>query len=122
MRHSEIWASEVNYEGYKSDEIVVGQSISFLNLKAIISADLEIDEVRKDIAIRYIIEGNSSPMKIKNDMGVRLYLEVKKSEPAFTMYPLCIDTTDKIGGEIHNFDGTCGEIKCHRYNKGYRSS
>jgi len=51
-------------------------------------------------------------MKIKNDMGVRLYLEVKKSEPGFAMYPLCIDTTDKIGGEIHSFDGTCGEITC----------
>ncbi|KAG5599962.1 hypothetical protein H5410_031332 [Solanum commersonii] len=26
------------------------------------------------------------------------------------MYPLCIDIIDKIGGEIHNFDGTSGEI------------
>ncbi|KAG5624700.1 hypothetical protein H5410_009918 [Solanum commersonii] len=70
LRHSEIWVSEVKYEGYKSDEIVVGQSISFLNLKAAISAELDIDVSRKNIEIRYIIEGNSSPMKIKNDMGV----------------------------------------------------
>jgi len=112
LRHSGIWASEVNYEGYKSDGIVVGQSISFMNLKAAITAELEIDEVRKNIEIRYIVEGNSCPMKIKNDMGVRLYLEVKKSEPDFAMYPLCIDTTDKIGGDIHSFDGTCGEITC----------
>ncbi|KAG5577858.1 hypothetical protein H5410_057992, partial [Solanum commersonii] len=112
LRHLGIWASEVNYEGYKSDAIVVGQSVSFVNLKATIIAELEIDEVRKNIEIRYIIEGNSCPMKIKNDMGVRLYLEVKKSELEFAMYPLCIDTTDKIGGEIHSFDGTCGEITC----------
>ncbi|XP_049365247.1 uncharacterized protein LOC125830067 [Solanum verrucosum] len=83
-----------------------------MNLKAAIIAELEIDEVRKNIEIRYIVEGNSCPMKIKNDMGVRLYLEVKKSEPGFAMYPLYIDTTDKIGGEIHSFDGTCGEIIC----------
>ncbi|WMV15987.1 hypothetical protein MTR67_009372, partial [Solanum verrucosum] len=44
-----IWASEVNYEGYKSDEIVVGQSISFLNLKAAISAELEIDEQKHKV-------------------------------------------------------------------------
>ncbi|KAG5607401.1 hypothetical protein H5410_028893, partial [Solanum commersonii] len=112
LRHSGIWAREVNYEGYKSDEIVVGQLVSFMNLKAAITAELEIDEVRKNIEIRYIVEGNSCPMKIKNDMGVRLYLEVKKSEPDFAMYPLCIDTTDKIGGEIHSFDGTRGEITC----------
>jgi len=27
-----IWVSEVSYEGYKSDEIVVGQTISFVNI------------------------------------------------------------------------------------------
>lgn len=58
---------------------------------------------------------------MKNDMDVRLYIEVKRSEPNFAMYPLCIDTTDKIGSEIHNFDRTCGEIMCGRYNKGYIS-
>ncbi|KAG5601425.1 hypothetical protein H5410_032795 [Solanum commersonii] len=112
LRHSGIWVSEVKYERYKSDEIVVGQSISFLNLKAAISAELDIDVSRKSIEISYIIEGNLSPMKIKNDMGVNLYLEVKRSEPGFAMYPLCIDTNEKIGGDVHNFDGTCGEITC----------
>ncbi|KAG5575384.1 hypothetical protein H5410_055518 [Solanum commersonii] len=47
LRHSGIWASEVNYEGYKSDEIVVGQSVSFMNLKAVNIAELEIDECIK---------------------------------------------------------------------------
>jgi len=28
------------------------------------------------------------------------------------MYPLCIDTSENIGGDVHNFDGTCGEITC----------
>ncbi|XP_049387925.1 uncharacterized protein LOC125852236 [Solanum stenotomum] len=28
------------------------------------------------------------------------------------MYPLCIDTNEKIGSDVHNFDGTCGEITC----------
>ncbi|KAG5585646.1 hypothetical protein H5410_046080 [Solanum commersonii] len=110
LRYSGIWISEVKYESYKSDRIVVGQSISFLNLKAAISAELDIDVSGKNIEISYIVEGNSSLMKIKNDMGVKLYLEVKKSEPGFAMYPLCIDTNEKIGGDVHNFDGTCGEI------------
>ncbi|KAG5568092.1 hypothetical protein H5410_064891 [Solanum commersonii] len=112
LRHSGIWVSEVKYERYKSDGIVVGQSISFLNLKATILAELDIDVSRKSIEISYIVEGNSSPMKIKNDMGVNLYLEVKRSETGFAMYPLCIDTNEKIGGDVHNFDGTCGEITC----------
>ncbi|KAG5609213.1 hypothetical protein H5410_020494 [Solanum commersonii] len=46
-RQSGIWASEVYDEGYKSDEIVVGQSVSFMNLKATNTAELEIDECIK---------------------------------------------------------------------------
>ena len=30
----------------------------------------------------------------------------------FAMYPLCIDTIEKISSNVHNFDGTCGEITC----------
>ena len=40
---------EVKYRSYKSDEIVVGQSVSFLNLKVIISAELDIDVPRKTL-------------------------------------------------------------------------
>ncbi|KAG5615769.1 hypothetical protein H5410_015593 [Solanum commersonii] len=93
LRHSGIWVSEVKYESYKSDEIVVGQSISFLNLKATISIELDIDVSRKNIETRYIVEGNLSPMKIKNDIGVKLYLEVKKSELGFAIEITCVEGT-----------------------------
>ena len=112
LRHSGIWVSDVNYEGYKVHGIVVGHSISFVNLKTLILSELEIDTVTKDIEIRYIIEGNSCPLKIKNDMSVKLYLEVKKNASGIGMYPLCIDTTDKIVGEIRNFDCSSGEVVC----------
>ncbi|KAG5588802.1 hypothetical protein H5410_049236, partial [Solanum commersonii] len=81
LRHSGIWVSNVNYEGYKVDGTVVGESISFMNLKALILAELEIGGVRKDIKIRYIVDENTCPLKIRNDMGVKLYLEVRRNEP-----------------------------------------
>ncbi|KAH0633443.1 hypothetical protein KY284_036229 [Solanum tuberosum] len=83
-----------------------------MNLKALILAELEIDGVRKDIEIRYIVDGNTCPLKIRNDMGVKLYLEVRRNEPGIGMYQLCIDTTEKMVGEIHNFDCSSGEIIC----------
>ncbi|KAG5609648.1 hypothetical protein H5410_020929 [Solanum commersonii] len=110
LRHSGIWVSDVSYEGYKVDGIVVGESISFMNLKALILAELEIDGVTKDIEIRYIVDENTCPLKIRNDMGVKLYLEVRRNEPGIGMYPLCIDTTEKMVGEIHKFDCSSGEI------------
>ncbi|XP_010314417.2 uncharacterized protein [Solanum lycopersicum] len=44
------------YESYKIDGIIVGDSISFSNLKAAIAAELDIDVSRKDIEICYIVE------------------------------------------------------------------
>ena len=45
-------------------------------------------------------------------MGVKLYFEVKKNATGIGMYPLCIDTTDKIVGEILNLDCSSGEVVC----------
>ena len=80
LRHSGIWESEVKYNQYKSDGIVVGENISYMNLISAIATELNIDELKKNIIIRYIIEGNSSPMIIRNDMGVKLFIEIKKQE------------------------------------------
>ncbi|KAK4720893.1 hypothetical protein R3W88_011126 [Solanum pinnatisectum] len=51
LRHSRIWKSEVTYELYKSDGIFVSQNISFVNLKSAIEAELETDELRKNLEI-----------------------------------------------------------------------
>ena len=80
LRHSGIWESEVTYNQYKSDGIVVGENISYMNLISAIATELNIDELKKNIIIRYIVEDNSSPMIIRNDMGVKLFIEIKKQE------------------------------------------
>lgn len=49
LKHSRIWISEVNYEGSKSDKIVVGQTSSFVNLKSFIVDEPEIDEIRNNM-------------------------------------------------------------------------
>ncbi|KAK4731395.1 hypothetical protein R3W88_024383 [Solanum pinnatisectum] len=88
LRHSGLWKSDVRYEQYRSDGIVVGENISFVNLISAIAAELDIDELKKKIEIRY------------------------KHEVGFSMYPLCIDTSDKSDEEIKNFDATIGAIVC----------
>ena len=80
LRHSGIWESEVTYKQYKSDGIVVGKNISYMNLISAIATELNIDELKRNIIIRYIVEDNSSPMIIRNDMGVKLFIEIKKQE------------------------------------------
>ena len=72
MRHSGIWVNELQYESYKIDEIVVGDSISFSNLKVAIAAELDIDVSRKEIEIRYIVEGISCLVDVLIDCGTYL--------------------------------------------------
>ena len=69
LRHSGIWESDVRYEQYKIDGIVVGENISLVNLKSAIATELNIDESKKNMEIRYVVEGNSCPLCIRNDMG-----------------------------------------------------
>ncbi|KAG5601376.1 hypothetical protein H5410_032746 [Solanum commersonii] len=52
----------------------------------------------------------SDGAKTKNDMKVKLYVEVKKREVGLAMSPLYIDTTDKNVGEIQDFDVSIGAI------------
>lgn len=58
------------------------------------------------------MESNISPITIRNDMGVKLYVEVKKKESGFGMYPLCIDTIDLTSGELQVIDTVNGSIDC----------
>ncbi|KAG5629499.1 hypothetical protein H5410_001216 [Solanum commersonii] len=51
-------------------------------------------------------------MIIRNDMGVKLYVEIKKQEVGFSMYPLCVDTFDKSEEEVQGFDSSSDAIVC----------
>ena len=48
LRHSRLWESEIKYERYKSDGILVGEHVSFMNLVSTIAAELNIDDSRKN--------------------------------------------------------------------------
>lgn len=78
LRHSGVWENDGEYKSYFSDDIVIGDNVSFVNLKAAIAAELRIDDSRKKMLTRYIAEENSSPITICSDISVQLYIEIKK--------------------------------------------
>ncbi|KAM3301096.1 hypothetical protein P3S67_015596 [Capsicum chacoense] len=65
----------------------------------------------KKIEARYVVDGNAAPLLICNDVGVKLYIEVKKSVPDFEMYLLIINTIDKDEVEML-FEGETGAVMC----------
>ncbi|KAM3287267.1 hypothetical protein P3S67_020697 [Capsicum chacoense] len=54
LRHSGIWELKIIYQSYKSDAIIILESINFLKLIATIAMKLNIDEVRKKIKVKYL--------------------------------------------------------------------
>ncbi|XP_047270267.1 uncharacterized protein LOC124899415 [Capsicum annuum] len=72
---------------------------------------LDIDQVKKNIDVRYIVDGNMAPMVIRNDNGIKIYVELKKIFTDFVMYPLCITTRDK-STEDREFDVETGAVMC----------
>ncbi|KAH0634355.1 hypothetical protein KY284_037141 [Solanum tuberosum] len=105
LRHSGSWVSEIEYENYRIDGILLRDNANYNNLVDGTSAQLGIDCTRKIMEIRYKMEGNLTPMEIRNEMGMRFFMELKRCQTNCGMYPLCITTKD------HNFGcGINGEI------------
>ncbi|OIT30536.1 hypothetical protein A4A49_62769, partial [Nicotiana attenuata] len=95
FRHAGKWNDEGNYVDFLIKGILIKEYASYNNLVASISNQLGIDLSTKSIKIQYKVEGNSTPMEIHNDMGCRVYVELKKENREFGMYPLCITTIEK---------------------------
>ncbi|KAM3235388.1 hypothetical protein P3L10_015424 [Capsicum annuum] len=91
---SSVLINDIKYEGYKSDEIVVSEHVTYDKLILAIVVELKIDESRKKIA-----------------MGVKFYIEIKKSELDFGIYPLIITIVDKSDSEML-FEGKAGVVMC----------
>lgn len=90
---------------------MVAESILYVILILTIILELEIEKSRKKINDQYIVEENLSPMVIRNDNGVNIYVELKKIISKFLMYLLCITTMDKSTKELM-LDGDTKVVVC----------
>ncbi|OIT31483.1 hypothetical protein A4A49_58064, partial [Nicotiana attenuata] len=114
LRHSGKWNSESNYVDYSIEGILIKEYASYNDLN-----QLEIDLSSKSIKIQYKVEENCTPMEIHNDMSYRVYVELKKENREFGMYPLCITTINKevvAGGSLIQGDIVQIDEAFPRYN------
>ncbi|XP_060190798.1 uncharacterized protein LOC132620107 [Lycium barbarum] len=95
LRHSGNWNTENCYVNFKINVVAFREYSTYIDLLQAVATQWNIDMQLKNIYIKYIVEGNDTPMEIHNDMSVRVYVELKKENKQLAMYPLCITTTDK---------------------------
>ncbi|PHT29059.1 hypothetical protein CQW23_31325 [Capsicum baccatum] len=91
------------------------QTVFAMNISVLLRhSGIRINDIKyeaKKIEARYIVDGNATPLLIRNEMGVRLYIDIKKSELDFGMYALIITREDKSDSE-KLFDDKVGVVMC----------
>ncbi|XP_075112595.1 uncharacterized protein LOC107811325 [Nicotiana tabacum] len=88
------WDHYSKFRDFEVDVIVVDENASYGILISTIAEQLSIDTSNKIVEIKYIVNDNCPPMEIRNDMGVRVYMETKKENKNLGSYPLCISVRD----------------------------
>ncbi|KAM3398737.1 hypothetical protein P3S68_002253 [Capsicum galapagoense] len=89
--HSEKWTEDNKYTDYETEGIVVNEYASHRDLVELIGSQLIIDLRVKTVKIKYSVEGINKPMEIHNEMGVKVYVQLKKLNNVFAKYPLCVN-------------------------------
>ncbi|XP_070005195.1 uncharacterized protein [Nicotiana sylvestris] len=88
------WDNYGRFRDFEVDAIVVDENASYSILISTIAEQLPIDTSEKIIEIKYMVNDNCPPMEIRNDMGVRVYMETKKENKNLGSYSLCISVRD----------------------------
>ncbi|XP_009793013.2 uncharacterized protein [Nicotiana sylvestris] len=88
------WDNYGRFRDFEVDAIVVDENASCSILISTIAEQLSIDTSEKIIKNKYMVNDNCPPMEIRNDMGVRVYMETKKDNKNLGSYPLCISVRD----------------------------
>ncbi|XP_060191517.1 uncharacterized protein LOC132621312 [Lycium barbarum] len=105
IRHSGFWNDQNCFVNYKIDAVVFIDNCNYDELVCTITNQLGVDTVRKTISIKYTVEGDFQPIEIHNDMGVRVYVELKRENRVLGMYPMCVsihdlDVEDGVTGNL----------------------
>ncbi|KAH0638833.1 hypothetical protein KY285_035419 [Solanum tuberosum] len=92
--HFDRWDSDNCYVDYTIEGVILKESSSYKELYNVIATQLGVDMNVIKLKIEYKVEESNTPMLIHNDMGVRVYIMLKKATNDFNTYPICISKLD----------------------------
>lgn len=93
--HSGRWNIENHYVDYTLEGVAIKDSSTYMELYMLVAKQLMVDLAKNEVQIEYKVEESNVPMHIHNDMGVRVYVLLKKSADDFNMYPICATIVKK---------------------------
>ncbi|KAH0738409.1 hypothetical protein KY290_037114 [Solanum tuberosum] len=94
VMHSGRWDNDNCYVDYTIEGVIFKESSSYKELYNVIAMQLGFDTNLIKLKLEYRVKESKTPMLIHNDMGVRVYIMLKKSADDFNKYPICISKMD----------------------------
>ncbi|XP_050211806.1 uncharacterized protein LOC126661964 [Mercurialis annua] len=91
VQHSGQWIEENTYADFQVIGIMIPKDSSYLDLLNQISNELKLKLQEQRIEVKYQVKNQYPPLKITDDSSFKFYMDIKKMQTDFTMYPLCID-------------------------------
>ena len=116
--HSGKWDDTNSYVDYTIEGVVFKEQSTFLEFYTTIATQIGVDLNNKTLKIEYKVEESNKRMVIHNDMGVRVYVMLKKANIDFNKFPICITILDSCDRQISQCKelgvlATVGENDCH---------
>ncbi|XP_050222648.2 uncharacterized protein LOC126672736 [Mercurialis annua] len=94
IQHKGKWVDSNKYESFEVIGVMIPEDSTYMSLLHIIAQEIQVNLEKQNIEIKYQVKIHYPPLKIIDNSSFRFYLEIKKKELDFTMYPLCIVVTD----------------------------
>ncbi|KAH0688922.1 hypothetical protein KY289_016280 [Solanum tuberosum] len=94
VMHSGRWDNDNCYVDYTIEGVIFKESSSYKELYNVIAMQLGVDTNVIKLKIEYKVKESKTPMLIHNDMGVRVYIMLKKVADDFNKYPIFISKMD----------------------------
>ncbi|KAH0730135.1 hypothetical protein KY289_001323 [Solanum tuberosum] len=90
VMHSGRWNKDNCYVDYTIEAIVIKEYATFRELLDEVAKQICVDLRFNSVKLKYKIEGSNAPLEIHDDMGVRVYVSLKKDNKELAKYPLCV--------------------------------
>lgn len=90
IHHSGEWINTNNFMNYFMDGVLITMYNDFNGFIRVISTHLNVNLFINIFEFRYKIDEDSMPISIRNILGLRVYIKLRKASTNLKHYPVCI--------------------------------
>ncbi|KAK1393792.1 hypothetical protein POM88_012848 [Heracleum sosnowskyi] len=88
VQHSGYWDESLRYVNFQVFGILIPKDCNYTNLVLMICNERKLQPDSTSMQIEYQVKDGYPPFKVVDDQHINFYIELKKKEVDFTIYPI----------------------------------